>query len=474
MASWRPATIVLLASGVACAINPATGKRELSLVSETQEIQMGLEGAQGVRNSIGVYPDSALQAYVSRLGLMLAEDSHRPTLPWSFQVINDPAVNAFALPGGSIFFTRGILAHFNSEAELVSVLGHEIGHVTAKHSVSQISKAQVATLGLGVGMVLTPNLDVLHQVAGSGLQILFLKFSRDDESEADALGFEYMVDDGYDPRQATSMFETLSRLGGSRRLPEWQSTHPLPENRVAQSAERVAAMTVDPATLRVGRETYLRHLDGIVFGDNPREGFFDGDVYHHPDLRFRMSFPAGWDRQNLAQAVIAVSPREDAVLQVTLATVASPRAAADSFLLQAGVREEASSSDPIQGFPAETRYFSVSTQQGVVEGLVAFVAYGGNVYQLLGYATRSAFTSARPLLTNAIGSFDQESDPAVLAVEPARIRLVRVPRTMSLTEFHRRYPSTVSLDQVALINGLDAGDTVPSGTLMKRVTGGRP
>jgi len=283
-----------------------------------------------------------------------------------------------------------------------------------------------------------------------------------------------MVDAGYDPRQATRMFETLARLGGGGRLPEWQSTHPDPVNRAAASAQRVATMTVDPATLRTGREAYLRRIDGMVFGDNPREGFFDGDVYHHPDLRFRLAFPAGWQRQNLSQAVIGVSPGEDAVLQVTLSPYGTPRVAADSFFVEAGVRQESSSSASINGLAADTRYFSVSTQQGVIDGLVAFVAYGGNVYQLLGYATRSAFTAARPLLAGSIASFREESDPAVLAVQPATVSLVRVPRTMSVAAFHRQYPSTIPLEQVALINGVDVDGTLSGGTLVKRVTGGRP
>lgn len=469
------ATVSLVACAAlvwACAINPVTGKRELSLISESQEIRMGQEGAQSVVNTIGLYPDSALQAYVNRLGQSMALASERPQLPWSFAVVNDATVNAFALPGGSIFVTRGILAYFNSEAELMSVLGHEIGHVTAKHSVSQISKAQLAQLGLGVGMVLTPSLDVLHQVAGSGLQVLFLKFSRDDEAQSDELGFRYMVEAGYDPLEATDMFEMLGRLGGGGRLPEWQSTHPDPENRAARSAERAATMTVDPSTLRVGRNDYLRHIDGVVFGANPREGYFDGGWFLHPDLRFRMSFPSDWKRQNLAQAVIAVNATEDAVLQLRIVPAASPRAAADTFFAQAGIRQESASSGPVNGLAADTRYFTVSTQRGIINGLVTHVAYDGNIYQMLGYGTMAAFSSQRMVLGAAIGSFQRETDPAVLAVEPARIDLVRLPRRMTMVEFHRRYPSSIPVEQVALINGVDVGDTLASGLLVKRVTGG--
>ena len=468
--SYRPVTaIVGLAVVAGCAINPATGKRELSLVSESQEIRMGLDGAASVVNSLGLYPDSGLQAYVSTQGLSMARASERPQLPWSFQVINDPVVNAFALPGGPIFVTRGILTHFNSEAELMSVLGHEIGHITAKHSVSQISQAQLATLGLGVGMILTPRLDVLHQVAGTGLQVLFLKFGRDDESQSDELGFKYMVAAGYDPREATSMFQTLDRLSGGGRIPEWQSTHPAPENRIAHSQERAAAMSQDPSTLRVGRNDYLRHIDGIVFGPNPREGFFDGDVFHHPDLRFRLVFPAGWKKQNLSQAVIGMSQADDAVFQVTLADATSPDAAAREFFRQRGITLDASSSERINGLAAETRYFTYASQQATIRGLVVYVGYRGRLYQVLGYSTMGSFGRYRTALANSVASFREETDQTVLDVEPDRIELVTLPRRMTVEEFHRRYPSTVSVEQVALINGVQVGDTMASGLLVKRV-----
>jgi len=456
---------------LSCAVNPVTGHRELSLVSESQEIQMGRDGAESVVNTIGLYPDSSLQEYVSDLGMRLARASERPQLPWSYAVVNDPVVNAFALPGGFIFVTRGILAHLNSEAELVSVLGHETGHVTAKHSVSQISKAQLAQLGLGVGSILTPRLDFLHQVAGSGLQVLFLKFSRDDETQADDLGFRYMVRAGYDPRQATDVFETLDRVGGGGRIPEWQSTHPSPEHRVVRSRER-AATIADPSTLTVGRNRYLRHIDGMVFGDNPREGYFEGEVFHHPDLRFRLVFPAGWKTRNLAQAVIAVSPSQDAIIQLSLVAADSPRAAAERFFSEAGLQQDAASSESIGGFPADRRYFTVATQQGTIRGIVAHVAYGGSIYRLLGYSTRRTFGTYNPVLTRTIDSFGRETSRSVLKVQPARIKLVKVPRRMTLEEFNRRYPSSVAVEQVALINGLEVGSAVARGTLVKRVVGG--
>ena len=144
----------------------------------------------------------------------------------------------------------------------------------------------------------------------------------------------------------------MDRLSGGGRIPEWQSTHPAPENRIANSRERAVAMSQDPSTLRVGRNDYLRHIDGVIFGPNPREGFFDGDVFHHPDLRFRLVFPAGWKKQNLSQAVIGMSQADDAVFQVTLADATSPDAAATEFFRQRGITLDASSSERINGLAA--------------------------------------------------------------------------------------------------------------------------
>jgi predicted Zn-dependent protease len=454
-----------------CATNPVTGRRELSLISESQEIQMGQQAAQEASQAMGVVQNQALQTYVSSLGAALARGSERPNLPWSFTVVDDHAVNAFALPGGPVFVTRGILTHMNSEAQLVSVLGHEIGHITAKHSVRQLSRAQLAQIGLIGAIIVKPELATFGDLASQSLGLLFLKFGRDDETQADDLGFRYMVAARYEPREMAEMFRTLQRLGsgGEGKVPEWLSTHPDPGNRVQQTLSRIQAAGTLPAGLQVDRDEFLQKVNGMVFGADPRQGFFRGTTFMHPDLRFRFDFPNGWQTQNLAQAVVGGSPQQDAIVTLTLAGTTAPSTALQQFVGQQGIQSGGASSSSINGLQAAHANFAAQTEQGVLEGLVAFVSLDGRTYRLLGYAPQQRASAYATVFRQAIGSFQRLTDPAALAVKPAVVRLVRLTQPMTIDQFNGAYPSTIPLAQLALINGVEASTVLPAGTMVKRV-----
>ena len=465
-----PAALLLLA---ACAVNPATGRKEFSLVSESQEIDIGRQGAQETLRTLQLVPDSSVQQYVRSVAMGLVGVAERPDLPWSFFVLDDAAVNAFAYPGGFIFITRGILTHMNSEAELAGVLGHEIGHVTARHTASQITKSQLAQAGLAVGSIVSPTVADFAGVASQGLGLLFLKFGRDAEYQADELGFRYMTRKDYDPRDMSSMFTMLRKqgeLGGSGgRLPEWQSTHPDPENRVARNDARVAQFAGKPDTMRAGRDQFLPHLDGMVFGENPREGYFDGTTFNHPDLKFRLVFPTGWKTQNQPSSVIGVSPGQDAIMALSLATAASPGEALRTFLGQQGIQAGGSSAAPVNGLPAATGEFVATTGQGTIQGTVQYVQYDGRLYQLLAYTTPARIQQYGPAFRQALGSFSRLTDAAALNRQPVRVRLVRLDRAMTLKEFNRASPSTIPLAYLAVINGVDSTARLERGRVMKQV-----
>lgn len=474
MQRLRPIAVASVVSVIACATNPATGRRQLMLVSEAQEIAMGKEADQEAVAAYGLYPDPKVQAYVNELGQRLAAKSERPSLPWSFKVVDDPAVNAFALPGGYIYVTRGIMAHLRSEAEMVAVMGHEIGHVTARHSASQMSKQQLAMGGLVLGMAVKPELQQLAGLAQQGLGLLFLKFGRDDENQADELGLRYMTRQAYDPQEMLEVFGVLdgvTRAEGGGRMPDWLSTHPSPGNRLARIQGQIASTGASGTV--VNRAEYLRRLDGMVFGENPREGFFRDNAFYHPDLRFQLAFPRGFKTQNQKQAVVGVSEAQDALVALTLASGASPEEAARQFFSQQGVQAGRSGRDTIGGLPAYTAFFDAATEEGTLRGEVSFVSYDGKIYQLMGYTPVARFSAYQNAFDAAIRSFSRLTDPRYLGVQPKRLELVKLERQMALPEFARAYPSTVELGTIGLINGVGANQLLPGGQLAKRVVGGR-
>ncbi|HEV8150122.1 MAG TPA: M48 family metalloprotease [Gemmatimonadales bacterium] len=457
-----------------CATNPATGKNEISLVSESQEISLGEQTAAAARAAIGDYPDSAIQRYVRSVGIRLAARTERPALPWNFEVVDDPEVNAFAAPGGKIFVTRGILSYLGSEAELAGVLGHESGHVTARHTAREITRQQLFGIGLIAGSILSSRVAQSAGAIQQGLQLLFLSYSRANEAQADELGFRYMRRLSYDPREMTRTFETLGRvehLSGGGKVPTWAATHPDPGDRLKKAQERAAAVPADSLQRAVvNRESYLRVIDGIVFGVNPRQGYFEGTRFLHPELRFRIDFPSGWQTQNQADAVLAVSPQNDAALQLSLGGSESPEALLQKFAQQQGVQSGNAQRLNVNGNSAITAEFQAQDAQGTaLAGRVMYLAYGGTTYQLLGYSTAARYGSYSGAIARAMQSFAQLTDSDALNKQPVHLALVRLPRAMTIEEFYRQYPSPVRMEIIAAINGVEAGATLPAGMLAKRV-----
>jgi len=461
--------LVLAVGG--CATNPATGERQLALVSEPQEVALGRQAAAQVQQTVGFVDDRALQRYVQQVGRGLAAGSERPELPWTFAVVDDPGLNAFALPGGFIFITRGLMGLLTTEAELASILGHEIGHVTARHSVEQISRAQLAQLGLGLGGVLFPQLQSLSSIAGAGLQLLFLKYGRDDERQADRLGFGYMREQGYDVSEFPDVFVALERASdaSSSSLPGWLSTHPTTAERIRTAEEYVAA-TPPRSTARVGREVYLQHIDGLVYGPDPRNGFFRDGVFYQPALDVQISFPAGWQGQNLARSVVAAPPDAPAAIELTIVNAPSPARALDLFQQSTGAQLAVATPNTLRGAQALVAPFRAATDNGVViDGYVATLEHRGVTYQIVGYAAVDAAPAFRRVILSCIESFGAISNPRLRSVSPQRIDVVRLRQPRTLADFARTFRSAVPLDRLAVLNATAPTTQFAAGTLVKRV-----
>jgi predicted Zn-dependent protease len=321
MAVLAVAAALAAALAVSCATNPVTGRRELSLVSAGQELAIGREGHGAIVGEYGRYDDAGLQAYVDSVGQALAKVSHRPELAWTFTVLDDPVVNAFALPGGYIYITRGILAHFDSEAQLAGVLGHEIGHVTARHGAQQMTQQQLLGAGLALGTLFSETVRRYSREAQTALGLLTLKYGRDDENEADALGVRYSTSGGWDPRQIPRTYEMLKRVGdrAGQRLPAFLSTHPDPGDRMQRTTALAAEAAAGRTGLLVRQRDFLRRIDGVVYGPDPRQGYFEGTRYFHPQMKLEITFPSGWKTQDTKSAVVAVSADQKGQMQLSLA-----------------------------------------------------------------------------------------------------------------------------------------------------------
>ena len=473
LGSTLMASALLTASG--CAVNPATGQRQFILISEAEEIEMGREADGPITESFGLYESETLQAMVTNLGNEMASRSERPNLPWSFKLVDDPMVNAFALPGGFIFITRGIMAALNSEAELAGVIGHEIGHVTARHAASRMSSQQLQQLGLGVGSVLFSEVASVAGVLSVGLGLLNMRYSRGDESQSDELGVRYMTRAGYDPNALVGVFQTLALAGGGEgSIPEWASTHPDPVNREADIREIIAASGQDYSGYVRRGDEYLRSLDGMTFGQDPREGFFEEETFFHPDMEFALDFPRGWTTANQKSQVAAISSDETALVVLTVeAGETDAERALSAFLRQDDVRGSGSRRTTVNGRAGWEASFDADGEGGGLRGAVLFVEHGGAIFRLLGYSSVSRWRSYESTILQSVESFRPVSDPDVLGVEPSRIEIVRLPSRMTMQQFIGRYPSTVSDEQIVMLNRRTLDESIPGGTLLKRVVGGR-
>jgi predicted Zn-dependent protease len=351
-----------------CSRNPVTGKRQLLLMSESQELALGKESDPQVLSEFGIYPDSNIQRYLNERGQAMAKISHRPTLPFEFKVVDSDVVNAFAVPGGYVYFTRGILAHFNSEAQLMGVLGHEIGHVTARHSAQQYTSQTFLQLGLFASMIAFPKFQQYGDLASTGLQVLCLKFSRDHESQSDKLGVEYSSKLGYDAHEMASFFNTLGRLSagedGQQRIPTFMSSHPDPGDRFAKvNAMATAFQQQNQGNYRAEREKYLRLVDGMVYGEDPRQGYVVNNQFYHPELKFQFPTPQGWQFVNSPTQIQMIAPDQKGMMLMTVSGEKTLDEAANAVVQQYKLRVLDQRTMQVNGLPAMIQVAEQLSQQ---------------------------------------------------------------------------------------------------------------
>ncbi len=470
--SCLSASLLLLTS---CARNPVTGKRQVVLMSEAQEIAMGVDADPQIVQQFGLYEDANLQSFINQKGQEMAAISHRNNIKYQFRIVDSDVINAFAVPGGFVYFTRGIMAHFNNEAEFAGVLGHEIGHITARHSVAQQRNAILGQLGLIAGIVIAPGLAQFAEPASQGLGLLLLKFGRDAERESDELGVEYSTKIGYDAKEMAGFFNTLKRKSeGQQELPGFLSTHPDPGERNATVAKLATEWKqkqnlTDP---KINRDTYLKRIEGLIYGEDPKGGFIENDVFYHPVLKFQFNTPASWAYQNSPQQV-QIAPKDGkAVMIMTLGQGKTVQEAANAVMQQYKLQALESREITVNGLRALTVVADQQPQQQgqqvSVRTLSYFIEYAGNIYHLLGVSSIQDFNAYSQYFTNTMQSFRQLTDATKINKKADRVRIKTVNQTATLEQVFRQHKvQDKRLEEMAILNGMKLTDRVTQGMLIK-------
>ncbi|MBM3817889.1 MAG: hypothetical protein FJW14_02555 [Acidimicrobiia bacterium] len=474
------ASLIVLALVAACATNPVTGRRELSFMSEAQEISIGKESDPQIKQEMGIYNDPELQRYVSDIGQRMAKISERPNLPWTFQVVDVPAVNAFAVPGGFIYITRGIMPFLDNEAELAGVLGHEIGHVTARHSAQQYTRQITGGVGLLALQIFVPAARPFGDLAGQSLGVLFLRYGRDDELQADELGARYESTLGWDPAGVPAFLATLGRLdeaaGDRKGVPNWLSTHPEPLARVKDIQPTVARLKTGRTDFSTNREDFIRRIDGIVYGDNPEQGIVRGAAFLHPVLRFRLDFPEGWEIQNTPSQVAAKAPGADVFMVLRL--VENPQGRnlqeiAVNSMRDAGFRAVEGAPARIDNLDAFIGVYQGQADNGATFGArAAHIAYDQKVYIVVGIAPSQLFRQADGAISASIRTFRSISAAEAENIRPSRVDLYVVRAGDTWASIAERGGGVIKPATLAVMNNSAPGTQPTPGTRVKIVVSG--
>lgn len=487
-ARWvRFVLLIAIVVGVgACVVqrNPITGNKRAYGYSWEQEKQIGAEADPQIIAQYGLYPDDNLARYVDGIGQKVLANSHlrRPETPpeyrsleFHFRVLDSPVVNAFALPGGYVYVTRGLLAHLENEAQLAVVLGHEIGHVAGRHASKRAFQSQLGTLGLIGGAIIgqevlgLPGQDLLS-AGGSVAQLLFLSYGRDDERESDKVGVEYAALTGYTAEEGSEFFVTLKRLGdqSGKSIPGFLSTHPDPGEREQRIKELAQQWSTRTSMTLTKRPEYLQRIDGIVYGDDPRQGYTENGIFYHPGLRFEFPVPPGYQVINQPSQVAMVEPNQNAILVFTFARDASSAADAGQKLAgQQGITVRDGGSTSVNGNQAYYVLGDAQTNNQTIRFLVYYIEYRGSVYQMLGYATQQTFSNYERAFRSSMTGFKSVSDPNVLNVQPNRVKIEKVGGGTFANIVSGRLPKGTSAETVAILNQVSLQTSVSPGTELK-------
>ncbi|MDO7876174.1 M48 family metalloprotease [Hymenobacter sp. ASUV-10] len=449
----------------------------LPLGSAVNRPQQGPQPDPQVIAQFGLYQNSTLQSLIDTKGQQMNKVSDRPG-NYGFTIVDSPVINAFATPDGHVYFTRGIMAHFNNEAQFAGVLGHELGHITARHGQQQQRRSTVAGIGLLLGSLASKRIASIAQPLSQGVGVLFLKYGRDDEREADQLGVKYSTKIGYDAAQMADFFNTLQRSeaqSGASSTPTFLSSHPNSADRykTVKALAAQAKASVGNTTLAVNRNEYLRAIEGLTYGNDPRQGFVESSTFYHPDLKFQLPIPSGWKSQNSTTQFQMAEPNGRALIVLVPAAGGSLEAAAQSLSKSIGLSSAQAQKTTVNGFPAIVFQGDQVAQSGSTSARV--LAYtlqdGSNYYGIVGLTAPASFATYSPQFSRVAQGFQRLTDASKLNRQPEKIRIKTASGSQTLAQALSANGVAASRqEEMAILNGMQKSDRLSSGQLFKVVS----
>ena len=480
----------LLVSACSVQRSAITGDKRAYGYSWEQEKQIGAEADEQIQQHYGVYDNDALQQYVDNIGQEMLAVSHmkREDTPdfykdtdFYFRLLDSPVVNAFALPGGYIYVTRGLLSHLDNEAQLAVVLGHEIGHVAARHASQRAFIQQMSQIALIGGAIAgeyflgLPGGDLLG-IGGMAAQIMFLSYSREDERESDRLGVEYAAIQSYRSAEGAQFFVSLERMSAQsgQGIPNWQSTHPDPAERatsIPQLAEEWRAKGYEQTI--VNTDQYMGMLNNMIYGDNPREGFTRDGTFYHPEMKFQFSYPEGWQVVNQRSLVAVVNNDQNAVSIMTLDSQSTgAEASVNEFLNQDGITTSGKSDVNSRGLRAFQAEATGQTEDGTnLKFYLYSIEYDGMIYRFINYTDADNYGAYGPRFKEIASGFRQLTDSGILNIQPTRLHTVKTSRSGTFRSFLpanlEDLTITVSAEDLAIMNQVGLDEHIESGIWIK-------
>lgn len=456
-----------------CATNPVTGNQDFVTMSEAQEINISKQNHKEILKQYNVYDDDALQAYVSKLVEELSLESHRSNLTFHVTVLDSPQVNAFALPGGYVYITRGIMAYMNSEAELAGVLGHEIGHVTARHGVRQQSSAQVAGL-LSTAVAIATRSREIANVANIASTALIRGYGREHELEADRLGAEYLAKVGYDPEEMINVVGILaSQENFDKQIAKEEgreprayhgtfSTHPSNDKRLQEVIR--AANKFRSTNDRDNNGEFLKLTNGMTLGTSENDGVLRDNKFYHKELDITLTFPKGWKVDNLPDSLIATSKAKDAVMKITLRDIDKRQSPKEFIESEFGNKLRSEQEVVTESFKGYTAITKTKSPFGTQDTRIAAVFKDKQVYQFLAAAKDPALLKKydKDFLATVNSLRQLKTNERSLA-ESRKIKLITAKKGDTFANLAKNSPlSSHPEEQLRLLNGMyPKGEPVP-------------